>query len=105
MASNSEKLRLTKNENKMDSRTLILVCQRVFSRIVENTLRSEGFANFGRGRLSASAGTVSNGQSDASEVFVLTTDAGSAKRLIDLLRACPIRGTKSDLFELYLVSN
>ena len=89
----------------MDSRTLIVVCQRTFSRIIENILRSEGFANFARGRLSASAGTVANAQSDASEVFVLTIDAGSAKRLIDLLRACPIRGPKSDLFELYLVSN
>ena len=87
-----------------DSRTLILVCQRAFSRIVEHLLRSEGFTNFQRGGLNETRGKAIESR-EGKEVFVLVTDAGSATRLADVLRACPIRGTNTDLFEFYTVGN
>jgi len=88
-----------------DSRTLILVCRQAFGRIVERMLRSEGFQDFHRGGLDLVGGAAVEARSEASEAFVLTTDANSAKRLGQLLRACPIRGGATGLFELYTIDH
>src|SRR5215831_14735129 len=87
------------------SRTLILVCRRAFSRIVERVLRHEGFSHFQRGRLSLVGGAAvgPEGGEVASEVFVLVTEVSSANRLAEILRACPIRGNATGLFELYTI--
>jgi hypothetical protein len=86
------------------SRTLILVCRRAFGEAIERVLRREGFGDFQRGGLSL-AGTAVEERSDANEAFVLITDVNSAKRLAQILRACPIRGSETGLFELYTVAD
>lgn len=87
-----------------NSNTLVLVCRHPFSRILERVLRREGFGHFRRGGLSLAGGTGTEAREGASEVFLLVADAGSAKRLVDILRACPIQGGAKDLFELYTVT-
>jgi hypothetical protein len=88
-----------------DSRTLILVCRRTFGLVAERVLRREGFTNFRRGGLSLVGGSAVEAQEYASEVLVLETDAGSAGRLVEVLRACPIREGATGLFALYTVGN
>ena len=87
------------------SRTLILVCRRDFARIIERVLRCEGFRDFRHGRLSLVGDTPAAARGGASEVFVLATDGNSAKRLAVLLRACPLQGSATDLFELYTIDH
>jgi hypothetical protein len=88
-----------------DSRTLILVCRRAFGLVVERMLRREGFSQFRRGGLSLVGGSAVEAQEYAGEVLVLVTDAGSARRLVEVLRACPIREGATGLFALYTVGN
>jgi hypothetical protein len=90
-----------------DSRTLVLVCRRAFSRIVERVLHREGFNDFQRGGLSLVGGATTGARTgnSASEVFVLMTDVGSARRLVDHLRACPIRGDAENFFEVYTIGD
>jgi hypothetical protein len=87
------------------SRTLILVCRRAFGEVIERVLRREGFGDFQRGGLSLVGGTAVEERSGANEAFVLITDVNSAMRLAQILRACPIRGSETGLFELYTVAD
>lgn len=87
------------------SRTLILVCRRAFGRLIEGVLRREGFRDYQRGGLSLIGGTTAGARGGASEAFVLTTDVNSARRLAEFLRACPIRGNATGLFELYTIDH
>ena len=86
-----------------NSNTLVLVCRQPFGRIVERVLRREGFGNFRHGGLSLAGGTGTEVRKGASEVFLLAADSESARRLVDMLRACPIQGGAENLFELYTV--
>jgi hypothetical protein len=86
-------------------KTLILVCRRNFCRILDRVLRSEGLSDFRHGDLSLVGGLEEAAQvGGATEVFVVSADAGRVERLIKLLRACPIRGGAEKNFELYTVS-
>ena len=86
-----------------NSSTLVLVCRQPFSRFVERVLRREGFDHFRRGGLSLAGGTGRTAREGASEVFLLVVDVRAARRLVDILYACPIQGGAEDLFELYTV--
>ena len=88
-----------------DSRTLILVCRRTFCLVAERVLRREGFSQFRRGGLSLVGSSAVEAHEYASEVLVLVTDASSARRLVEVLRACPIRGSATGIFALYTVGN
>jgi hypothetical protein len=87
------------------SKTLILVCRQAFTRIVERVLLSEGFTNFQRGGRTAINGLAIEPKESNSDIFVLITDVNSAMRLAGILRACPIQGGTSGLFEFYLIGN
>lgn len=88
------------------TKTLVLVCRRDFGRILDRMLRSEGLGDFQHGDLSLVCGsTLETRVGGNTEVFVVSTDAERAGRLINLLRACPIRGEKEEVFELYTVGN
>ncbi|HXG91430.1 MAG TPA: hypothetical protein VNN73_03555 [Blastocatellia bacterium] len=90
-------------ENKKP-KTLVLVCRQDFCRVLDRMLRSEGLSNFQHGDLSLVSGPVIEAMAGgATEVFVVSTDADHAGRLISLLRACPIRGEAEEIFELYIV--
>lgn len=85
-------------------KTLVLVCRRDFCRILDRVLHSEGLSNIQHGDLSLVGNSVVEARvGAATEVFVVSTDAVQAERLINLLRACPIRGETEEVFELYTV--
>jgi hypothetical protein len=90
-----------------DSTTLVLVCRRAFRPIIERMLHREGFSNFQHGNLSLIGGSAVGERvgAGASEVFLVLADAVSARRLVDILGACPIRPADGDLFELYTVGD
>jgi hypothetical protein len=88
------------------TKTLVLVCRRDFCRILDRMLRKEGLSDFQHGDLSLVCGSALEARVGGhTEVFVVSTDVEHAERLISLLRACPIRGEKEELFELYMVGN
>jgi hypothetical protein len=87
------------------SRTLVVVCQQAFGEVIERVLRREGFRDFKRGGLDLVGGTAGGARSGASEAFVLITDVNSAKRLAQILRACPVQGGATGLFELYTIDH
>lgn len=88
------------------TKTLVLVCRRDFCRILKRVLRSEGFSDFQHGDLSLACGATLEARVEGhTEAFVVSTDAERAERLLSLLRACPIRGEKKELFELYTVGH
>jgi hypothetical protein len=87
------------------SRTLIVICRQAFSGVVELVLRREGFGDYKRGGLSLVGGTSVETRGGASEAFVLITDINSAKRLSQILRACPVQGGATGLFELYTIDH
>lgn len=88
------------------TKTLVLVCHRDFCRILDRVLREEGLSDFQHGDLSLVCGSALEERVGGNtEVFVISTDAERAERLISLLRACPIRGEKEELFELYTVGH
>jgi len=92
--------------SEQETRALVLVCRRDFCRILKRVLRSEGFSDFQHGDLSMVCGSALEDRVGGNtEVFVVSTDAEHAERLISLLRACPIRGEKEEVFELYTVGN
>jgi hypothetical protein len=70
-------------------------------------LHREGFVNFQHGNLSLIGGSSVESRVGAggSEVFVLLTNVGSARRLVDILGGCPIRPAAGELFELYTVGD
>jgi hypothetical protein len=89
-----------------ETKTLVLVCRRDFCRVLKRVLRSEGFSDFQHGDLSMVCGSTLEARVGGNtEVFVVSTDAERGEKLISLLRACPIRGEKKELFELYTVGN
>ena len=92
---------------KKESTTLVLVCRREFRHILERVFVRQGIHDFQQGGLSLVGGSTVGTRigAGASEVFVLTTDAGSAGRLLDLLAACPIRTDAEDPFEVYTVGD
>jgi hypothetical protein len=86
-------------------RILILVCRRAFVQVIERVLHREGFRDFQRCRLSILGGASIEERTVATEAFVLSADVSSAKRLAQILRACPIEGSETALFELALVGD
>jgi hypothetical protein len=87
------------------TRTLIIVCRQNFGGMIERVLRREGFRDFRRGGLSQVGDTAVAARAEASEVFVLTTDVSSAMRLAQILGACPVRGSATDIFEMYTIDH
>jgi hypothetical protein len=90
---------------KEGSRTLIVICRQAFGKVIERVLRREGFRDFQRGDISLVGGMAIVARSGDSEVFVLTADADSARRLAQILRACPVRGSATNLFEMYTIDH
>jgi hypothetical protein len=70
-------------------------------------LRRQGIDKFQHGDLSLIGGSAVGARigGGASEVFVVITDAGSARRLLDTLAACPIRVDSEHLFERYTLGD
>jgi hypothetical protein len=85
------------------SMTLILICRQPFGRIIELVLRSKGFREFQHGALTLAGGSTVGDREGAGQAFVFMTDAGSASRLTEVLRACPFQQGATSLFELYSV--
>jgi hypothetical protein len=75
--------------------------------VLDHVLLIQGFTDVQHGDLSLI------GKSDiearvgrgATEAYVIQTDAQQAERLIDHLRACPIRGERQEPFALYTVGD
>ena len=90
-----------------DSTTLVLVCRKCFRQIIEPMLKREGIDNFRHGDLNLIGGPAVSARiwRGASHVFIVTTSAGSARRLLDILAACPIRVDSQIPFELYTVGD
>ncbi|MCI0421822.1 MAG: hypothetical protein L0312_21770 [Acidobacteria bacterium] len=89
-----------------NAKTLALVCRRDFCRVLDRVLRSEGLSDFQHGDLSLVCNSTLEARAGGkTEVFVISTDAGRAERLISVLRACPIRGEKEEVFELYTIGD
>ncbi len=87
------------------SRTLIVVCQKPYGRVTEHVLRREGFRDFQRGDIGMAGGMAVAAREGASEVFVLRANDKSARRLAEILRACPLRGSAGALAELYTIDH
>jgi hypothetical protein len=89
-----------------NAKTLVLVCRRDFCRVLDRVLRSEGLSDFQHGDLSLVCSSALEARAGGeTEVFVVSTDAERAERLITVLHACPIWGEKKEAFELYTVGN
>jgi hypothetical protein len=87
------------------SRTLIVVCRKPVVSVIEHLLRREGFRDFQRGDISIADSMAVAAKEGPREVFVLRADDKSARRLAQILRACPVRGNAGDLLELYTIDH
>ena len=87
-----------------ETQTLVLVCRRSFRRILDQMLSHEGLNGIRHGELNLIGGSAAHARArEATEVLLISTDAARTEKLISLLRACPLRGEREELFELYTV--
>ena len=83
---------------------LVLICRQEFCRLLHRVLQGEGLQKIRHGNVSQLEDSPDAPSiTDGSEVYLVSADPERAERLIQLLRACPIRGGADKYFALYSI--